>query len=296
MLGAVVLWRQDWRLALLLTLWAVPNLLLYTAYYWAPDNATSIGYLRFTLTVFPALATAAVVGVRWVAAARGVLGTVAAGLVVAVGCGAGLYAALENVSIESATNRATLRGAEAIKAVAPAGSVVLGPDRMLNFLQLAGDYQLYDTTQFERRFVQQMGKVDPDAPTGLQPQRAAAIYAAHKDDSEQQLLAEEIKLVADAQAAGRRVFVLDASTGRSSPVDRLIARGRFVARVAGGWDETPEERLRAKRKGVGNGAKAAARLAGGAVAWQVVELKPPVAAARRGQIRSPKLEFRNKRK
>ena len=35
--------------------WIVPSLLIYSAYYWAPDG-THIGYLRFFLTVFPGLA------------------------------------------------------------------------------------------------------------------------------------------------------------------------------------------------------------------------------------------------
>ncbi len=281
-LGAVVMWRRDWRTSLLLTLWAVPNLILYTAYYWAPDSPTSIGYLRFTLTVFPAIAAAIVLGVRWLGTATGsgVLGTVAGGLVVAVGCGAGLYGAIENAAIDTTTNRAMLRAAESVRHVAPAGSVILGPDRSLNYLQFVGDYHLYDTTQFDQRFVQQMGTIDPNAPTGLQPQRAAAIYAAHKDDTPQQLLGEEMQLVSDALAAGRRVFVLESSSVKSNNLTRLEAKGRFRTRVVGGWDETPEDRLRARKKAAGNGPRAAARLAAdGVVTWRVVQLLPPVPQA-----------------
>ncbi len=281
LLGSVVMWRRDWRTSLLLTLWAVPNLLLYTAYYWAPDSTTSISYLRFTLTVFPALAAAAVLGAQWIATAAGTrpMATVAGGLVVAVGCATGLWGGLENSAIEATTNRAVLRGAQTVRSLCPAGSVVFGPDRTLNYLQFAGDYHLYDTTQFDRRFVQQMGTIDPNAPTGLQPQRAAAIYAAHKDDTDAELLADEIRLVTDAQSAGRRVFVLEPATGRSN-VARLVSRGRFVSTVVGGWDETPEERLRAKRKTAGMNAKRAAALAANAaVTWQVIELKAPVPLA-----------------
>jgi hypothetical protein len=290
-LGGVAMWRRDWRTSLLLALWAVPNLVLYTAYYWAPNDPSTISYLRFTLTVFPALAAAAVLGMTWLTDTGGPLATVAVGVVVAVGCGAGLYTALDNVTVEAATNRAVLRGAQTVIGVAPTGSVVFGPDRLLNYLQLAGDYRLYDTQQFNRQAIQLLGTIDPNAPTGLQPQRAEAIYAAHRDESDAQLMAHEARLVTDALAAGRRVFVVEASTagGRSGGVARLVARGRFTARVVGGWDETPEERVRAKRRAaaVGNG-RAANRAGEGMVTWQVVELRPPTPLAlpsRRGRHR-----------
>jgi hypothetical protein len=297
-LGGVAMWRTDWRIASLLATWAVPNLLLYTAYYWAPNDLSTISYLRFTLTVFPALAAAAVLGMRWLTGVGGRLATVAIGLVVAVGSAAGLYTALDNVSIDAITNRSVLRGADAVAAVAPAGSVVLGPDRLLNYLQLSGDYQLYDTQQFNQRFIEQLGTIDPNAPTGLQPQRAQAIYAAHRDESESTLMAHEAKLVTDAFAAGRRVFVIEATTvnsggggngGRGPGVARLALRERFVTRVVGGWEETPEDRLRAKRKAaaVGHAAKGG-RAEDGTVMWLLVELRPPEPLAlpsRRGRHR-----------
>ena len=277
-LGGVAMWRREWRTSLLLALWVGPNLVLYTAYYWAPNDPSTISYLRFTLTVFPALAAMALLGMGWLTATGGPLATVGIGLVVAIGCGAGLYTALDNATVEAATNRAVLRGAQTITGLAPAGSVVLGPDRLLNYLQLAGDYRLYDTQQFNRQAIQQLGTIDPNAPTGLQPQRAEAIYAAHRDESEGQLVAHEAQLVTEALAAGRRVFVVEASTGAGRPggVARLVVRDRFTARVVGGWDETPEERVRAKRKGpvVGNG-RAATRGGEGTITWEVIEIRPP---------------------
>ncbi len=284
LLGAVVMWRRDWRSSLVLALWAGPNLALYTAYYWAPDDA-SISYLRFTLTVFPALAAMAVIGLGAFTAGRGPLATVAAGLVVAVGCGVGLYTALGNASAEAVTNAAVLRSSQAIRAVAPAGAVVFGPDRVLNYLQLTGDYQLYDTQQFSAAFVRQLGTVDPNAPTGLQPQRARAIFDAHRADTEGDLLDDEAKLASAALSAGRRVFVVEAVKGRST-LDRLAARGRFTARVVGGWDEVPEPKPGARRKPTVAGRRAGQPEA---VAWQVVELRaglPLALPSRRGRHRA----------
>jgi hypothetical protein len=56
--GLVIMFVQHWRLALVLASWIVPSLIVYTAYYWAPDNVTT-GYLRFYLTIFPALVMSA---------------------------------------------------------------------------------------------------------------------------------------------------------------------------------------------------------------------------------------------
>jgi len=54
--GLVAMFAFAWRTALMLTAWLLPSLILYTAYYWAPD---SIGYARFYLTLFPAFAMTA---------------------------------------------------------------------------------------------------------------------------------------------------------------------------------------------------------------------------------------------
>ncbi len=279
-LGIIAAARDQPRTAVLLAAWAGPNLLLYSAYYWAPDDA-SISYLRFTLTVFPALAAAVVLGLRWVRTIEGPAATAAVGLVVAIGCGVGLWTSLDNAAADAAVDRSALASAAAIRAAAPVGSVVFGPDKVLNYLQLVGDYRLYDTQQFSRPFVQRMATVDPNAPTGLQPQRAAAIYAAHKDDTESDLLREQASLATAALAAGRRVFVVEPVTARIAA--RLSAGRRFVARVVGGWEEPPD--LRPRRRPT----VAARRPDPAAVQWQIVELKPPVPSAlpsRRGRKRA----------
>ena len=54
--GLVGMFWWDWRGGVLMALWTVPCVLIYTFYYWAPD---AINYLRFVLTILPALAIAA---------------------------------------------------------------------------------------------------------------------------------------------------------------------------------------------------------------------------------------------
>jgi hypothetical protein len=57
-LGLIVLFARNWRLAAVLCAWLLPNLLLYTAYYYALEN-DGVNYIRFFMTVFPPLVMAA---------------------------------------------------------------------------------------------------------------------------------------------------------------------------------------------------------------------------------------------
>lgn len=57
-LAILLMFSWSWRAALALVLWLVPSVLLYMAYYWG-RQAPGVGYLRFFLTVYPALIAAA---------------------------------------------------------------------------------------------------------------------------------------------------------------------------------------------------------------------------------------------
>ncbi len=50
--GLVGMFFVRWKMALVLTLWLLPNLTIYSFYYWAPDQ-DDLGYIRFFLTGFP---------------------------------------------------------------------------------------------------------------------------------------------------------------------------------------------------------------------------------------------------
>ncbi len=95
-LGLLGMFRWHWKLASLLLAWVMPAIILYTAYYWAPDGNT-VGYVRFYLTILPALALAAIwamlrfsgmlesgLNVRWRAIGIGA----GAGLVLGIALGA----------------------------------------------------------------------------------------------------------------------------------------------------------------------------------------------------------------
>ncbi len=54
LIGLIATFRKMPMVATILTLWFVPSVLLYTAYYWAPDQ-WGVAYSRFILTELPAL-------------------------------------------------------------------------------------------------------------------------------------------------------------------------------------------------------------------------------------------------
>jgi 4-amino-4-deoxy-L-arabinose transferase-like glycosyltransferase len=50
--GLVLMYRWQWRVALLMTLWFVPGVLIYNSYYWGAD-LRGLAYLRFFATLLP---------------------------------------------------------------------------------------------------------------------------------------------------------------------------------------------------------------------------------------------------
>ena len=251
--GLVMAWRFNRRLAAMLLLWVVPNLAIYTAYYWAPDNAT-IGYLRFFLTIFPALAVSALWLSRWMidvgrSAGATIAPVVAIGLLVAVGSGVDLHAAVTAMEAESVTIHTLQQYDAMIARLCPAGSTIFGPDQQLNSLQFAGDWRLFDLLQFNRATIQRYANVDPDQPNGLQPQRAKQLYDRLKNEDDAELIRTQNGLMNDAFAAKRRVFVIYPDA-QESYVNRFLRR-TYTTHVIGSWIVPPDPRRTARRGGLG---------------------------------------------
>jgi hypothetical protein len=251
LMGLTLLLARNWRLSLVLWAWLLPSVLLYTSYYWAPDNQ-SIGYMRFMLTVFPPVALgAAWCMTRLVPAApysgpvlRWVVAPLAA-LVVVLGAGAyNVWGAIPMLAADQRKALAVARAAEQVidQAKAPPGSVIFGPREMLHHLQFVGDYRLYASEEFDRRYIKMLQRVDPDEPNGLQPERASAIYELLKNHSDKDLAKLLRDISAKALADGRRVFVIAAGDG--GPPQRFTdpsfgqADGRaFTTQTVQTWKE-----------------------------------------------------------
>ncbi len=283
LLGAFLLVQWNGRVSAVLAAWALPNLLLYTSYYWAPDGP-NIGYLRFVLTIFPALSLATVFAFKWMvdhAHDSRLLATVAVSILIAVGCGVNLNTALASSETEAAADRALLAGSQTILKNVPAGSSIFTLEQQLNYLQLVGDYHLYDLEQFDARRVEQYADIDPTATTaGLQPQRAMEIYDRVKGLNQTQMARELIRqqnqLMTDAMSRGQRVFfVLPIS--RRGELNRLLPRASFVSTVVTSWDDPGDFKSATKPHWMGITRTNVAPETKRAVEWQILEIKtaPP---------------------
>ncbi len=205
LIGMVLLYGSHTRLALVLTTWIVPNLLIYTAYYWAPDGPGSIGYLRFFLTVFPGLALCAYfifaphpTGSRVIkppvstadppgndaitdnhhsalptfALVPRPVAALAAGLITALAITFQWQAAQPSLESDYVNRQTLVQGRDAVWANVPDGSVVLSSDQsLLHYLQFVGEYHLYSPEVFTYPFVQRLNRFDPDEPQAWHAQR-----------------------------------------------------------------------------------------------------------------------------
>ncbi len=215
--GLIVLLWQHWRLGLIMLAWAVPGVLAYTAYYWAPDG-THIGYLRFFLTLLPPLAVAfsALLAHLFTMPApegrrshRGAW-QLAAGALALLTIGMNLSSAVPQLALDQVRRYALLERANAIAAVAPPDAVIFSNDQhLLHHIQFTHGYRCYTLDLFDRRSLQRFASARMDEPQGLQPQRRAALAERAEGMSQKELSAERVGVIRDALEEGRAVFVVE---------------------------------------------------------------------------------------
>lgn len=236
---------------------------------------------------------------------RSAVGALAAGAVVASSAGIGLYRGLlgledgnrSGMSIETAhrSNANLARVGQLAVSNMPAGSVLFAHTNELHYLQFMGDYACYGSDDFSSRFAQRLGNSwmkgptpeDPNPIQGLRREYLAGVYA---NKSDRDLIAEQNRIMDQAFAAGRKVFlVLD--KGSVEPFKtRFLKSAKYRTKVVDQCRDvvrilTDEERaeLTAPEKDRGNrrwamGGRAPAPPAAAwndeGKIWQVVEITP----------------------
>jgi len=228
-LGLVRMVGRDWKLASILMAWALPTTLLYMAYYWAPDN-TGVSYMRFMLTILPAL----IAGAVWFVSqdilpavqrgvtdlqplptrpSRGVWSAVLLGVVGAIGGAYSLGVSTtmlendhrRNIVLDNVTTQARLAGVNE-------GAVVIGEESFLHHIQFAvKNLRVYSTDAFNRSSIQRMvsnAQVNRDNPQGLQPDRALAMGRTVGKLTDNDLIRRQNQIVDLALRDERRVFLI----------------------------------------------------------------------------------------
>jgi len=189
--------------------WAFPSILLYTAYYWAPQGEGP-SYMRFFLSVFPAL----------ILGAFGVLcppERLRPWTSVCVGCFVGVVAVwnlqagqlLPNLEMQRDRLLRDKIMTDLVRRNVPSGSVILATGSTLNTVEYAGDYHLYSQQVFTRDWVRRRLSVLKDNdPHPFQRDKALALERLLGDKTDAQLAGLQREVLAQHLAAERAVAVI----------------------------------------------------------------------------------------
>jgi len=303
--GLALAFRWNWRAALVLLLWFLPGTLLYMSYYYGmnlPPSMAMIGYTRFFASMLPA----AVIASAWLierashlnASTAGIDAPAAPGGSVAAPLAAGAFVALVAVAnlngmlgvlerdFTVATNLADtgrrIREAIPCDTNPRTQAVVFGnSQKLLNYLQFAGDYDLYGSDYFRNGFpVPSMGAVDGKHPNPIQKARKDFLNKAYDGKDNAAMVAAQNQIMRDALVAGRRVFVAQDSSSMGAFRRTFLASKDFDVSIIRKWTEPARMTPAAMKVLSGLGGESRSSPQG----WQIVEVKlappkPPAAAA-----------------
>ncbi len=226
---------RDAKRALFLGLWAVPGILLYTAYYWLPKQ-DNLAYIRFFLSFFPPLILAAVVllgapGRRksWWSAVQGLLVLLLAGM--------NLSASTRRLDQRMSELQFTKTTGEAVSAHLPAGAGLMATPRVLSYLEFVVDNQLFSIRIFERDFIQGIANAAKrGGPSILIRQRLEQQVRLLGDKTDQQLAELQGELITETLARGGR-FMLAATDDEARHVRNRLAK-KLRLQMVSTWVET----------------------------------------------------------
>ncbi len=222
---------------LFLAAWALPAMLVYTAYYWAPQGE-GIRYARFFVSIFPALILAALAVLypagpsrQWTSVGVGCFVLLAVGWNLQPG---ELPAMLEMRRDQLLHDRAML---DWVRQELPDGSVILASDRTLNTVEYAGQYRLYSEQAFTRGWIDKNLKVlESDAPHPLQRDKALELKRTFGDMTDAELAALRRRVMREHLASGRTVAVV--CTRNEAGMWRAWLGDQFEWKPLAQWIET----------------------------------------------------------
>ena len=208
LVGLAYLATHDAKRGLLLGLWAVPGLFLYSAYYWAPQG-DGPGYVRFFVSVFPPLILGALALLCYAVRARPWWWEVGLGMFVIVVATANLREAMRQLDRQRDHLLFAKETTERVQDKLKDGAVIVANDRLLNFLEFAGDYRLYAQETFDRGAIQNRIKILKDNdPRPFQRRKAEKLAEAQGKKSDSELTQEQRDLINQQLTAGREIAMI----------------------------------------------------------------------------------------
>jgi 4-amino-4-deoxy-L-arabinose transferase-like glycosyltransferase len=263
LVGAVDLWRTDWRKGVVFASWLLPLTLTYMCYYFAPPGHV-VSYIRFLM---PLIVPCLVLALLFAAKALSHVGPRArvaliALLFVAQG-GWGIARSLRHMEVRYGNNEMNVRKLDLVRDHAPDGSVVFGERWLLDGLDYEQVYSLYEDDLLSRELLRSM-VTRFMRKASLQSQRFAVVKAQLVDVDERTYRRRVRALIDGALADGRDVFVVSdaerlalaraehgdaytfervAETGELEPAHRILERPR---KPMAGWEAVALVRVRRK--------------------------------------------------
>jgi hypothetical protein len=208
LVGLAYLAIHDAKRGLLLGLWAVPGLLLYSAYYWAPQG-DGPGYVRFFVSVFPPLILSALALLCYAVRARPWWWEVGLGAFVAVVATANLREATHQLNRQMDRLLFDKETSERVREKLKDGAVIVASDRLLNFIEFAGDWHLYPLETFDRGAIQNRIKnLKDNDPRPFQRRKAEKLAETRGQKSDSNLTQEQRDLIKKQLTAGREVAMI----------------------------------------------------------------------------------------
>jgi hypothetical protein len=206
--------RGRWALVLLLA-WAIPPLVLYTAYYGMPARNTLL-YARFALCGFVPLILLGTMWPVW-AGRRRVVGTAGVTVIAAMAIGLSALSPFMARQLKELNNQMLFAYStrDIVRKDVPAGSIVVADDFTYYFLDYVGDYTIYNPTMFQASAVRERVADLTHSPREFDPARTrqlAALFGGKSDGELNALLRSRLR---DAVEKGRGVYLvtLEGSAG-----------------------------------------------------------------------------------
>jgi dolichyl-phosphate-mannose-protein mannosyltransferase len=207
LVGLAYLATHDARRGLFLGLWAVPALFLYSAYYWAPQG-DGPGYVRFFVSVFPPLILSALTLLCYAVRARP-WWEVGLGAFVAVVATANLREATHQLNRQMDRLVFDKETSDRVRDKLQDGAVIVANDRLLNFVEFAGDYHLYSSELFDRGAIQnRIKELKDNDPRPFQRRKAEKLAETQGKKSDSDLTQEQRDLINQQLKAGREVAMI----------------------------------------------------------------------------------------
>jgi hypothetical protein len=178
-----------------------------------------------------------------------------------------------------------------VRSSVPKDSIVFGPSqRLLNYLQFAGDYDLYGSDYFEHGSALPWfgNKNDHNQPTPIQRARREFLQKIYSKLDHAALIRAAGKICDDAIGAHRRVFVVMPGSSGEAWCKTFADASQFEAATVASWTEPVQMSADAARTIGALGGVPVGRAT--QQKWAITEIKrkPPTTAPAKVAIESPR--------